>query len=1394
MVLLAIAVVVGGGSGSALAYWTGFDTALHGTGAAAAGSVNQGAAPTADSAGTHVVLTWGASTLTNGDAVDGYLVKRYDAGTNVAQTLLSTCTGTVVATTCTERNMPPGNWKYTVTPVTAGHWRGTESAASGVVRTGTTVLSLDRSVVGAPLPSAITGTLTGFAPNEGIAFTLDGAPVAGSPSRAGADGSATIGSLTIPSGTSDGPHTIAVLGDNRDAPSHAQASILVDTVAPVITPFTTPPANAAGWSNTSPVEVDNTVDDGSGSGIAYVKYTDDGTDPTISPTARLALVPPMATQSTTYKFYGVDMAGNASAVKTLSVKIDTTPPLFTVAFVDVHGGAYISPVSPQGAPGTAYYRGAAAGSFRFAITPIPAGGSPTVSAGFTPLSADVTGVSFDSASISVPDGGPYVSNPLSWVAGTSSTPSGTITLLDAAGNSFGSAGPLVNDSIAPSGGSVDAGGLVGTGGRYSGSLNLSLSLAQGTDAGSGLADGSAATDIPAQLLRASAPLTSGDGVANGTCGTYGAYAQVGGDSPTPAVADTVPADLTCYRYRYVVPDHVGNLATYESPDIKVMTTTVASVRPTDATITPVSGIGAQSASGSIVYYNPALLGSFNVDSSASSPVVGISQMTFPALAGFTGGGVQTTPSSGTTYRATYAWSGNGSSASPGVQSLSATNNAGSSRSNGSAFSVVKDDVAPSGGAADATGLGGTGGRYATSTTLSIALAPGTDAGSGLAASGRVLLRASASLTSDGVADGTCGSYGAYTQVGAADPASPATDTVPVDRTCYRYRYVVSDNVGNQTTYTSPDVKVDTAAPPAPALGISNLSNASSTGAAVFYRPAAVSGGFTITASSADATSGTTGYGFPTLPTGWSASSGGLGIRTYSWSSPNPTVPSGAQSVTTTNNAGGQASSSFTVTVSPDSTPPSGGSITYTNGYSTVFTVAFSKGTDSGSGLAAASGLLQRSSATLSNGACGSFDAFVTVATNPSSPTTDPVTGGCYQYRYLISDNVGNQAVYTSPSIVKFDQFAPTSAISIINVTGGAFSAFGGTTLYYKGDAAGSFKYVDTMTDAESGPASATFPDIATTGWVHSLETVTTPAGSPYVSSTYSWSANPSNPTPKTIVGKDAAGRVSGPSITYINDVTPPAGSSITSTNALLNAASVPISLVNGSDAGSGIDPATAIIRRDVASLSTATETCGTFAGTYAATVTLVGGADTSVSSGNCYRYEYTLSDHVGNTITTTSASVAKIDTSGPRVTAIASLQSDSSAGNGQLQVGDKLVLTFNQSLVNASVPTTFSGATETSPGSGVSVKLTIPGITTGPLDTGSLLYVPVSSTATFGGTISLSNNGASTTVTLSVTSLSGAATAASSGVLVFAPASTIHDGGGNSAGGTFSTPSAFKLF
>jgi hypothetical protein len=330
-------------------------------------------------------------------------------------------------------------------------------------------------------------------------------------------------------------------------------------------------------------------------------------------------------------------------------------------------------------------------------------------------------------------------------------------------------------------------------------------------------------------------------------------------------------------------------------------------------------------------------------------------------------------------------------------------------------SAASDTAGPSGGAVDAVGLTGTGSRYSTSPNLSIAFSAGTDP-SGMMTTGRTLTRATATLTT-----GTCGTYGSYTLVtGGTDPTSPKADTVTAGA-CYRYQYTVSDALGNSTTYTSGDIKVDNTAPSTPTLAISSPVNSywSGSGSTVYYRSGATSGSFVVTGTSTDAQSGIASWAYQAAGTNWTSTAGALGVNTYSWSGA-PAAP-GTRTVTATNNAG-TASASTSLTFVADDTAPSAGSVTYLSGiYSgTSISVSFTTGTDAGSGIA--SRLLQRATATQNGNGCGTFGSFTTVSggTNPTSPFVDTVasTGTCYMYRYVVTDNVGNQHIATSSNIAR----------------------------------------------------------------------------------------------------------------------------------------------------------------------------------------------------------------------------------------------------------------------------------------------------------------------------------------------------------------------------------------
>src|SRR5207237_4803253 len=130
-----------------------------------------------------------------------------------------------------------------------------------------------------------------------------------------------------------------------------------------------------------------------------------------------------------------------------------------------------------------------------------------------------------------------------------------------------------------------------------------------------------------------------------------------------------------------------------------------------------------------------------------------------------------------------------------------------------------------------------------------------------------------------------------------------------------------------------------------------------------------------------------------------------------------------------------------------------------------------------------------------------------------------------------------------------------------------------------------------------------------------------------VTATNGW-ALASTATPFTVVADTTAPSVTAPSVT--------AG--------YFTTLSVPVAKNGGSDGGSGVDASTSVLQRDEVALSGGN--CGSFPGSWS-TVTLVGGNDTSVVSGKCYRYRELLSDNVGNQGTSAVSSTAKVDTSAP---------------------------------------------------------------------------------------------------------------------------------------------------
>ena len=117
----------------------------------------------------------------------------------------------------------------------------------------------------------------------------------------------------------------------------------LDTTAPAST-ITCNTVVCAGTYYNAPVSVALAATD-AGSGVAAIRYTTDGTNPTTASTAYTAPISVAAT--TTLKFSAWDYAGNQEAVKTQLVQVDTVAPTSSIACngAACHAAPYAAPTS-----------------------------------------------------------------------------------------------------------------------------------------------------------------------------------------------------------------------------------------------------------------------------------------------------------------------------------------------------------------------------------------------------------------------------------------------------------------------------------------------------------------------------------------------------------------------------------------------------------------------------------------------------------------------------------------------------------------------------------------------------------------------------------------------------------------------------------------------------------------------------------------------------------------------------------------------------------------------------------------------------------------------------------------------------------------------------------------
>ncbi|WP_144876075.1 LamG domain-containing protein [Microbacterium sp. 1.5R] len=344
------------------------------------------------------------------------------------------------------------------------------------------------------------------------------------------------------------------------------------------------------------------------------------------------------------------------------------------------------------------------------------------------------------------------------------------------------------------------------------------------------------------------------------------------------------------------------------------------------------------------------------------------------------------------------------------------------------------------------------------------------------------------------------------------------------------------------------------------------------------------------------------------------------------------APLGASAFWTATTAPGGAGAAGTTTLGAGNTP----AVTTQNRNSVVVSW---ESTNMSNGLAATGYTVSRvDSANVQQTVLTGCSGVVTALTCTETGVPDGL------WKYTITPRYQNWTGTPSSAsaAVRTDTTAPVNDISLVSSTNASKT---GNVVYYRGTVAGSFRLSNALTDAGgSGPASSNTGGLVgtSTGWSHTPSSVATPAGGPFVSNVFTWTANTTAEPTLGVAGIDAYGNTAPITLTMRLDTTAPEGGAISYQGGGTNAQVVDITLAAITDAGSGTANGTRILERRTAPLS------GTTCGTFSNWATLVGGlpaqstsARVALTANQCSQYRNTFTDSVGNSATVTSPNIVK---------------------------------------------------------------------------------------------------------------------------------------------------------
>jgi hypothetical protein len=410
-------------------------------------------------------------------------------------------------------------------------------------------------------------------------------------------------------------------------------------------------------------------------------------------------------------------------------------------------------------------------------------------------------------------------------------------------------------------------------------------------------------------------------------------------------------------------------------------------------------------------------------------------------------------------------------------------------------------------------------------------------------------------------------------------------------------------------------------------------------------------------------------------------------------------------VITADNVGNSSTSSVITNVRVDNTAPTGAVTTPAASANLRLSVPVEANSADVGGSGVASVVLQRSPT-----GAGTWTDVGTQFSFPYQWTWDTtgVGDGLYDLRVVTTDNAGN--VFSSPATtVRVDNTNPSNSLAIASVSPTASAYLAGTTLWYRGTgggAGGTLQLRNTVADGGSGPASSAFPALGgtTTGWTHTAQTISSPAGGPYVSTNaFTWTEGTSSAPTEVVTGSDNAGNSSPVTLTLTDDSTNPTGALTAPSSSANVRQSISVSS-NSADAGSGV--ASVSFQRSPAGAGTWTTIATDTGAPYSVTW------DTTLVSDGLYDLRAVTTDNVSNTFTSSLVTNVRVDNTAPTAPTVAggslswqAIASVAISGSGSTDIGGSGLAGYEYRT------STNAGSTWSSGTSGASVTVSAEGET-----------------------------------------------------------------------------------